>query len=68
MQEQISPVTSLPLLGTDQDQINQTIKHSKTSTQENLTVMKYHKDVSKPETQRNKMGIRKPYFRFYIAE
>lgn len=46
MQEQISPLTSLPLLGMDRDWINQAIKHSKTSSEENPTVMKYHRDVS----------------------
>lgn len=46
MQEQISPLTSLPLLGTDWDRINQAIKRSKTSSEENPTVLKYHRDVS----------------------
>lgn len=46
-------MTSLPLLGTDMDQ---TLKHSKTSTSENLTVMKYHKERSKPEIEKKKVG------------
>lgn len=46
MHEEIFPVTPLPLLDMD--------PNSQTSTQESLTVRKYHQEVSKPEIQRKK--------------